>query len=116
MYHCSFPLLFLCRLIFLLDSLHGAKLMETYNTTDKDLPQDIHILNLRTLIRVSIITILFLKVIIFNILLQDSQEPPSPSGETVLVLHRQGFTACYPPWGMRGVTNGGKVKKNNGKH
>ena len=65
MYHCSFPLLFLCRLIFLLDSLHGVKLMETYNTTDKDLPQDIHILNLRTLIRVSIITILFLKVSIF---------------------------------------------------
>jgi len=81
----------LYRLIFLLDSLQGMKLMETYNTTDKDLPQDIHILNLRTLIR-------------------DSQEPPSPADETVLVLHRQGFTACYPPWGMEGFTNGGKIK------
>ena len=49
-----------------------------------------------------------------HIHLQDSQEPPSPSGETVLVLHRQGFTACYPPWGMRGVTNGGKVKNLTG--
>jgi len=81
----------LYRMIYLENSLHGMKLLESYNTTNKDLPQDIHMLNLRTLIK-------------------DSQEPTSPSDEAVLVLHRQGFTACYQPWGMRGLTNGGKIK------
>ena len=40
---------------------------------------------------------------------QDNLDPPSPSDKTALILHRQGFTSCYTPWGMRGNTNGGKV-------
>jgi len=81
----------LYRLLYLPDHNQGNYLNENYTTTAKDLPQDIHIINLRTM-------------------LKDNQDPPSPSDSAVLVLHRQGFTACYPPWGMRGITNGGKIK------
>ena len=47
-------------MIYLMDPLHGMKLLETYNTTNKDLPQDIHMLNLRTLIKVLSMNILCL--------------------------------------------------------
>ena len=56
---------------------------------DKDLACDIHIINLRTMMKSSSVL--------------------KPSNNAALILHRQGFNGCYKPVGMQCSTNGGKV-------
>ena len=59
------------------------------NPMDKDLACDIHVVNLRTMLK-SAMTL-------------------KPSDNSALILHRQGFNGCYKPVGMTCSTNGGKV-------
>ena len=56
---------------------------------NKDLACDIHVVNLRTMMKIS--------------------STLKPSNNVALILHRQGFNGCYKPVGMQCSTNGGKV-------
>lgn len=56
---------------------------------DKDLACDIHVVNLRTMLK--------------------SQFKVEPSDNSALILHRQGFNSCYKPVGLTCSTNEGKV-------
>ena len=78
-----------CRLIFMPEYYQGHSLKNSYKPTDKDLPCDIHVVNLRTMITHPLV--------------------PAPSDQAALILHRQGFTAAYRPLGMTCATNGGKI-------
>jgi len=79
----------LYRLIFMPEYYQGHSLKNTYKPTDKDLPCDIHVVNLRTMITHPLV--------------------PAPSDQAALILHRQGFTSAYRPLGMTCATNGGKI-------
>ena len=79
----------LYRLIFSLPHYEGHALKHSFSPVEKDLPCDIHVVNLRT----SLSSPLKLR----------------PSDQSALVLHRQGFTAAYRPLGMTCSTNGGKI-------
>lgn len=69
---------------------HAAEtLTKTYEPMDKDTPCDIHVVNLRTMQKASL--------------------QAEPSDQTAVILHRQGFNACYKAVGMTCSTNGGKV-------
>lgn len=68
----------------------SSTLSRTYQPMDKDLACDIHIVNLRTMVKTS--------------------STMKPSDNAALILHRQGFNGCYKPVGMTCNTNGGKVK------
>lgn len=65
-------------------------LSKSYDPVDKDLPCDVHIVNLRTM--------------------QRSAFKKEPADQAGLVLHRQGFNGCYKPVGLTCSTNGGKVR------
>ena len=67
----------------------SSTLKNSFTPVDKDLPCDIHIVNLRTMM--------------------SSASKMTPSDQSALVLHRQGFTAAYRPIGMTCSTNGGKM-------
>ena len=56
---------------------------------DKDLACDIHVVNLRTMLK--------------------TQYKLEPSENAALILHRQGFNSCYKPVGHTCSTNEGKV-------
>ena len=56
---------------------------------DKDLACDIHVVNLRTMLK--------------------TQYKMEPSDNSAHILHRQGFNACYKPVGLTCSTNEGKV-------
>jgi len=77
------------RMIYLPEHFNGNSLKKTYKPVDKDLPCDIHIVNLRTMLQ--------------------SQGQPRPSENSALIVHRQGFTSCYKPVGLTCSTNGGKI-------
>jgi len=79
----------LYRLIFMPEYYQGHSLKNSYKPTDKDLPCDIHVVNLRTMITHPLV--------------------PAPSDQAALILHRQGFTSAYRPLGMTCATNGGKI-------
>lgn len=66
-----------------------SAMSKSYQPIDKDLACDIHVLNLRTMLKGS----MSLK----------------PSNNVALILHRQGFNGCFKPVGMTCSTNGGKV-------
>merc|ERR1712223_588618 len=66
-----------------------STLSKNYQPMDKDLACDIHIINLRTMIK--------------------SVSGLKPADQAALVLHRQGFNGCYKPVGMTCNTNSGKV-------
>merc|ERR1711976_351048 len=76
------------RLLMLADA-STSQLSRNYNPMDKDLACDIHVVNLRTMLK-SAMTL-------------------KPSDNSALILHRQGFNGCYKPVGMTCSTNGGKV-------
>ena len=61
----------------------------SYTPMDKDLACDIHVVNLRTMLK--------------------TQYKMEPSDNSALILHRQGFNACYKPVGLTCSTNEGKV-------
>lgn len=77
------------RLIYKPAFYEGHTLKNSFTPVDKDLPCDIHIVNLRTMM--------------------SSASKMTPSDQSALVLHRQGFTAAYRPIGMTCSTNGGKM-------
>lgn len=77
------------RLIFSAVGHSASSLSRTYQPMDKDLACDIHVVNLRTMMR--------------------SAQTMKPSDNAALILHRQGFNGCYKPVGMTCSTNGGKV-------
>ena len=77
------------RLIFNGPFSTSTSLSKTYQPMDKDLACDIHIINLRTMMK--------------------SSSALKPSNNAALILHRQGFNGCYKPVGMQCSTNGGKV-------
>ena len=77
------------RLIYKLPFYEGHQLKNSFSPVDKDLPCDIHVVNLRTMMA--------------------SASKMTPSDQSALVLHRQGFTAAYRPIGMTCATNGGKI-------
>ena len=79
----------LFRLIFSLEHYEGHNLKDSFSPMEKDLPCDIHVINLRTALSNPI--------------------KLNPSDQSALVLHRQGFTAAYRPLGMTCATNGGKI-------
>jgi len=60
----------------------------------RDLPCDIHLINLRTMVAPP---------------KSSTGNGANPSDKVALVLHRQGFTPCYRPLGMTCSTNGGKI-------
>ena len=60
---------------------------------DKDLACDIHVVNLRTMLK--------------------TQYKLEPSENSALILHRQGFNSCYKPVGHTCSTNEGKVRDSN---
>lgn len=66
-----------------------STLSKNYQPMDKDLACDIHIINLRTMIK--------------------SVAGLKPADQAALVLHRQGFNGCYKPVGMTCNTNSGRV-------
>jgi len=57
---------------------------------DKDLACDIHVVNLRTMLK--------------------AQYKMEPGDNAALILHREGFNSCYKPVGLTCSTNEGKVK------
>jgi len=61
----------------------------SYTPMDKDLACDIHVVNLRTMLK--------------------TQYKLEPSENAALILHRQGFNSCYKPVGLTCNTNEGKV-------
>lgn len=71
------------------DNSAASTLSKNYQPMDKDLACDIHVLNLRTMLK--------------------SANAITPSDNVALILHRQGFNGCYKPIGMTCSTNGGKV-------
>ena len=77
------------RLIYKPLHYEGHGLTNSFSPVDKDLPCDIHVINLRTML--------------------SSPAKLTPSDQAALVLHRQGFTAAYRPLGMTCATNGGKI-------
>jgi len=77
----------LLRLIWLQDHAAGHALRHTFSPVQTELPCDIHVVNLRTMLTAA----------------------AKPSDQAALVLHRQGFTAAYRPVGMTCSTNGGKL-------
>lgn len=77
------------RLIYTGSATSTSSLSKSYQPMDKDLACDIHVINLRTMMKAS--TTL------------------RPSDNVALILHRQGFNGCYKPVGMTCSTNGGKV-------
>ena len=77
------------RLIFNEAFSSTLSLSKTYQPMDKDLACDIHVVNLRTMMKIS--------------------STLKPSNNVALILHRQGFNGCYKPVGMQCSTNGGKV-------
>jgi len=79
----------LFRLIYMPEHYQGHNLKNSYKPVDKDLPCDINVVNLRTMVTHPLV--------------------PSPSDQAALILHRQGFTAAYRPLGMTCATNGGKI-------
>eukprot|EP00090_Calanus_glacialis_P032783 TRINITY_DN5430_c0_g1_i1.p1 TRINITY_DN5430_c0_g1~~TRINITY_DN5430_c0_g1_i1.p1 ORF type:complete len:555 (-),score=152.24 TRINITY_DN5430_c0_g1_i1:333-1997(-) len=79
----------LFRLIYMPEHYQGHSLKNIYKPVDKDLPCDIHVVNLRTMITHPLV--------------------PAPSDQAALILHRQGFTSAYRPLGMTCATNGGKI-------
>ncbi|TRY68325.1 hypothetical protein TCAL_04678 [Tigriopus californicus] len=62
---------------------------KSYEPLEKDIPCDIHVVNLRTMQKTAIKT--------------------EPGDESALIVHRQGFNGCYKPVGMTCSTNGGKI-------
>ena len=77
------------RLIYKQAFYEGHQLKHSFTPVDKDLPCDIYVVNLRTML--------------------SSSSKMTPSDQSALVLHRQGFTAAYRPLGMTCATNGGKI-------
>ena len=75
--------------MLMLNEARTLQLSRNYNPMDKDLACDIHVVNLRTMLK-SAMTL-------------------KPSDQSALILHRQGFNGCYKPVGMTCSTNGGKV-------
>ena len=75
--------------LLMLNEARTLTLSRNYNPMDKDLACDIHVVNLRTMLK-SAMTL-------------------KPSDNSALILHRQGFNGCYKPVGMTCSTNGGKV-------
>jgi len=84
----------LYRLIYLPDHYKGNSLMNSYKPVARDLPCDIHLINLRTMVAPP---------------KSSSGNGANPSDKVALVLHRQGFTSCFRPLGMTCSTNGGKI-------
>ena len=84
LYHYTYS-----RLIYMPEHYQGHRLKNIYKPVDKDLPCDIHVVNLRTMITHPLV--------------------PAPSDQAALILHRQGFTSAYRPLGMTCATNGGKI-------
>jgi len=84
----------LYRLIYTGEHYGGRGLREVYSPVARELPCDIDIVNLRTMLASP-------KSSMGNL--------PSPSDKAALVLHRQGFTSCHRPLGMTCSTNGGKI-------
>lgn len=82
------------RLIYMPEHFQGNLLSNVYQPTVKDLPCDIHLINLRTMIASPKLS---------------SGNSMTPSDKSALVVHRQGFTSCYRPLGMTCSTNGGKI-------
>ncbi len=78
------------RLIFTKSFTSASSLGKVYQPMDKNLACDIHVINLRTMMR--------------------GASALKPSDNVALMLHRQGFNGCYKPIGMTCSTNGGKVK------
>jgi len=70
---------------------HFLRLSRSYTPMDKDLACDIHVVNLRTMLK--------------------TQYKLEPSDNSALILHRQGFNACYKPVGLTCSTNEGKVSQ-----
>jgi len=68
--------------------------MNSYKPVARDLPCDIHLINLRTMVAPP---------------KSSSGNGANPSDKVALVLHRQGFTSCFRPLGMTCSTNGGKI-------
>ena len=77
------------RLIFTKSFTSASSLGKVYQPMDKNLACDIHVINLRTMMR--------------------GASALKPSDNVALMLHRQGFNGCYKPIGMTCSTNGGKV-------
>jgi len=63
-----------------------------YEPVEQDLSCDIDVLNLRTLTSSTL-----------------HKENVKPDNKAALIVHRQGFNACYKPIGMTCSTNGGKI-------
>jgi len=84
----------LYRMIYLPDQAKGGSLQKEYSPTTKDLPCDIHLINLRTMVSPPS---------------SSSGSTANPSDRAALVVHRQGFTSCYKPLGMTCSTNGGRI-------
>jgi len=75
------------RLIYQPVGYSGNSLSTNYSPLGKELDCDIHLVNLRTM----------------------STGQTSPSDKTALIVHRQGFNACYKPMALTCQTTGGKV-------
>ena len=67
----------------------GEALAKTYEPIEKELSCDVALINLRTM--------------------QASSFDLAPSDNSALIIHRQGFNACYKPVGLTCSTNAGKV-------
>jgi len=84
----------LYRMIYLPDHYKGNSLVTSYKPVARDLPCDIHLVNLRTMVAPP---------------KSSTGNGANPSDKVALVLHRQGFTSCFRPLGMTCSTNGGKI-------
>ena len=86
MLYLYFQILF--RLIYQPVGYSGNSLSTNYSPLGKELDCDIHLVNLRTM----------------------TTGQTSPSDKTALIVHRQGFNACYKPMALTCQTTGGKVE------
>lgn len=71
----------------------SVQLSHTYDPVDQDLSCDIDVVTVRTMMKAG--------------------GGVKPADNSVLILHRQGFNACYKPIGMTCSTNGGKISVEN---
>lgn len=68
-----------------------SQMAKVFEPVEQEASCDIEVVNLRTLTKNSLKT------------------GEGPDNQAALIVHRQGFNACYKPVGMTCSTNGGKV-------
>ena len=68
-----------------------SQMSKVFEPVEQEASCDIEVVNLRTLTKRSL------------------KNGEGPDNQAALIVHRQGFNACYKPVGMTCSTNGGKV-------